>query len=153
MALWGLQIHYFLLNFYVKPVIWRHKALILVRIISLFFCPKYPTSGTRSVKSKTPIDMRFFALNRGFYGGFSAKFGQNIGKFPYFHKIANISKSRETRFLNRIKGIKRLRQILLKTPFWKIWEPTDEKKLYLVWTYKSSEIKFWRVIWNSTKYI
>ena len=34
-----------------------------------------------------------------FYGGFSAKNWQNIGKFPYFNKIANISKSRETHFL------------------------------------------------------
>ena len=42
----------------------------------------------------------------------------------------------------RIKGIKRLRQMLLKTLFRNIWEQTDEKKLYLVWRDKSSEIKF-----------
>ena len=34
-----------------------------------------------------------------FYDGFSAKIGQNIGKFPYFHKIADISKSRQFNFL------------------------------------------------------
>ena len=43
----------------------------------------------------------------------------------------------------RIKGIKRLRKMLLKkNPFRNILGQTDEKKLYLVWRDKSSEIKF-----------
>ena len=49
---------------------------------------------------------------------------QNLGReLFYFFNIA---------WFKRIKGIKRLRQMLLKTPFRNIWEKTDEKKLYLV---------------------
>ena len=41
----------------------------------------------------------------------------------------------------RIKGIKRLRQMLLKTPFRNVRGQIDEKQ-YLVWRDKSSEIIF-----------
>ena len=53
--------------------------------------------------------------------------------FFYFFNIARFK---------RIKGIKRLRLMLLKTAFRNIWVQTDEKKLYLVWRDKSCEIKF-----------
>ena len=65
-----------------------------------------------------------------FYGLF-AKFGTPL--FYFFFNIARFT---------RIKGIKRLGQMLLKTPFRNIWEQTGENKLYLVWRYKSIEIKF-----------
>ena len=34
-----------------------------------FICSKYPTLGARSMKTKTPLDMLFFALKQIFHGG------------------------------------------------------------------------------------
>ena len=46
-----------------------------------------------------------------------------------------------SRDLRGLRG-KRSRQMLLKTHFLNIWGQIDEKKLYLVWRDKSTEIKF-----------
>ena len=67
----GVQIYYFLLNFLCEEIQVRNVTLQVTDFgynNFALFCPKYPTLGTRSIKTKTPIDMRFFALNLGFYG-------------------------------------------------------------------------------------
>ena len=67
----GVQIHYFLLNFLCEEIQVRNVTSQVTDFgynNFALFCPKYQILGTRSMKTKTPIDMRFCALNQGFYG-------------------------------------------------------------------------------------
>ena len=87
----------------------------------MYVCPNF---GVAYLKIGDSCDLEIFSMG----------FLQNSGRaFFNFFYIARFK---------RIKGIKRLRQMLLKTHFRNTWGQTDEKKLYLVWRDKSSEIKF-----------